>query len=262
MTCRRKLGRQPSSNAFASPREIYADLLALQQEFPEFEYCLKAKTLTAVTEPIAFDDVELGRFAIELRWESLRPLRYGGYSIIALEPNPSGTDDGVTHPHVQGAMLCEGDATPAIRSALSEGRLLDFFLLVRSVLETYNPKSPYVPIEDWEGVRCGDCDAAVPLSETSRCQNCERRLCDDCHRSCSSCNDGYCYECRADCTVCEETYCVNCLAPCAACGGQACPSCLHSDQKCENCHDQEEPESDNSDPAVQPDRLGQAPVPA
>jgi hypothetical protein len=72
--CRQSLGSQPAQSAFASPREIYADLLAIQQEFHEFEYCLKAKTLTAVTEPITFSDVRLGRFAIELRWESLRPV--------------------------------------------------------------------------------------------------------------------------------------------------------------------------------------------
>lgn len=218
--CRKALCGPPAEVPFASPREIVADLLALQNEFVEFDYCLKSKSVTAVTEAIAFQGIELGRFAIELRWERLRPFRWGCYSVIAQAPNPAGSDESITHPHVQAEGLCEGDAGPAIRKALAEGRLLDFFLIVRSVLETYNASSPYVPIEDWEGVCCEDCDARIVPSEANGCINCGRRICDGCHSYCPSCEDGFCYECRADCQVCEETYCSNCLEPCAACGGR------------------------------------------
>ncbi len=41
-----------------------------------------------------------------------------------------------------------------IRTALEQGRLCDFFSLVRSILNTYSPDSPYVSLYDWCGVAC------------------------------------------------------------------------------------------------------------
>lgn len=140
----------PPATPFASPREIYHDLLALQDEFIDFAWDRQEHTLSVTTPAITLEGVPLGRFAITLRWPSLRPVRYGGYRITALDPHPAEKDEDVTHPHVQGEMLCEGDAHAAIQKALSQGRLLDFFLIVRSVLETYNSDSPYVALEEWE----------------------------------------------------------------------------------------------------------------
>ncbi len=45
-------------------------------------------------------------------------------------------------------------------AALTEGRLLDFFMIVRQVLQTYSPDSPYVSLDDWYGRQCSDCDSA------------------------------------------------------------------------------------------------------
>lgn len=254
---------------FASVPEILADLIAIDEEFAEFAWSGKDRTLTATTLPITLEGVRLGRFAIELRWENLRPPRRGCYRVMARDPHPSGLDEDVMHPHVQGEWLCEGDAQPAIQQALSQGRLLDFFVIVRSVLETYNDSSPYVSLADWDDVRCGDCDASVAADDVSDCCGCNVRLCEECRSSCSACSDGYCSGCLCRCAVCDDDYCSSCLESCVACNARTCSSCLHSDLRCETCHDkaQEDDDRENSEaneanPAVQPHRLGQAAVPA
>jgi hypothetical protein len=247
---------------FAAAQEIFADLVALREEFPEFDWDHKERTLTVVTPPISFDDVDLGPFAIELSWEGIYHLRYGCYRAIAEDPNPSSLDNKTTHPHVQGGILCEGDAAYAIRRALSQGRLMDFFLLVRSVLGTYNSTSAYVAIDEWNGVRCEDCDYATDHSNSSSCSPCEKRLCDDCRTSCSACENSCCSECRADCSICEDLCCVDCLESCSGCGRQACPNCRDANLKCEKCHESNESEGAQSETAIQPDRLGEVAVPA
>jgi hypothetical protein len=254
--------RAPPPSPFASPAEIFADLLAIDQEFDEFAWNGKDHTIAVSTPPIAFDDVPLGRFWIELRWQSLRPLRLGCYHVVAREPNPAGTDESVTHPHVQDEFLCEGEAQGSIHRALSQGRLLDFFVLVRCVLDTYNSASPYVPIEDWGGIRCGDCDVPVPRDEISRCCACSTRLCGECCSLCSGCDDEYCSECISRCAACDERCCSACLSACTHCGKSICNDCLQSNGRCENCDDEVQSETGQPDAAVQPDRVGQAPVPA
>jgi len=111
-----------------------------------------------VTEPITLEDVYLGPFRIQLELnkdirlssvEALSELYQGGaYHVIALEPNLAATDASVNHPHVSNERLCEGDGYAPIRAALEQGRLCDFFTLVRSILNTYSPDSPYVRLDD------------------------------------------------------------------------------------------------------------------
>ncbi len=76
------------------------------------------------------------------------------YRIVAVDPHPATSDESVTHPHVRDECLCAGEAGAAICSALTSGRICDFFLLVRSVLKEYNPKSPFVPLDKWNGICC------------------------------------------------------------------------------------------------------------
>jgi hypothetical protein len=77
-----------------------------------------------------------------------------------------------THPHVREKLLCEGDGAASIRRALAEGRLLDFFTLVRQVLETYNPGSAYVELSRWNGVTCKDCGYIMPGDGYGTCDLC------------------------------------------------------------------------------------------
>jgi hypothetical protein len=67
----------------------------------------------------------------------------------------------VTHPHVCNGQLCEGDGAAPIKAALGSGRLLDFFVLVGQILETYNDASAHVTLDNWEGRSCNDCGTNV-----------------------------------------------------------------------------------------------------
>jgi hypothetical protein len=62
---------------------------------------------------------------------------------------PSSCRAEVTHPHVLDDHLCEGEGRQAIHAALTAGRLVDFFHLVKGILETYNEDSPYEALSDW-----------------------------------------------------------------------------------------------------------------
>jgi hypothetical protein len=133
----------------ATPHDIFRDFLALHNEFDEVDICPRQRTVSAVTEAILLEGIDLGRFEIELRWEELS--QYQPYSVIALDPNPAASSSDTTHPHVQDGSLCEGEGRVPIRQALRQGRLLDFFIMVRQILRTYNPGSAYVSLDEWHG---------------------------------------------------------------------------------------------------------------
>ena len=147
-------------------------------------------------EPITLEDVYLGEFEIRLDVFRLSELSSRiPYTVIALHPHPASSSDDVTHPHVSGRHLCEGDGSAAIRAALSHGRLFDFFSMVLGVLRTYNSDSPYVRLEDWNGVSCYDCgremnrevptrrqsDPCSPSLDPQTWQGREASLRDPCH---------------------------------------------------------------------------------
>jgi hypothetical protein len=68
------VGRPPR---VPSEREIYEDILALEQEFDEVDIALKPKTLSVTTDSIVLEGVDLGRFEIVLGYpqEKLRERR-------------------------------------------------------------------------------------------------------------------------------------------------------------------------------------------
>lgn len=125
--------------------------MALRQEFDELHFDSKDRKLSVETESIRLDGLDLGRFKIELDVESLSSKNNAYYEVIALDPNPAESNDNTVHPHVDANRLCEGEAQPTIRLALRQGRLLDFFQIVRQVLSSYNPSSAYTKIADWSG---------------------------------------------------------------------------------------------------------------
>ena len=257
-----------------TPRELVADLGALEDEFDEVRW--DRHVLSVVTEPVVFEGVDLGRFEIALDAGSGPHREWGTYEVIALDANPAASDSEVTHPHVQAGQLCEGEGRAAIRSALKEGRVLDFFLLVRQILQTYNPTSAYVRLERWNGVRCPDCGALVGEEDCVPCGRCEGEVCGECVLTCAGCDQPFCSKCMASCSGCEEYSCPACLEACAGCGKPFCQECL-TDEKCSSCLEagrQENRASENPPAcgspretegvraALQPLRLGKAVVPA
>lgn len=218
-------------------RLLYEELMAADGEFDGVE--LEAGEISVTTEPITLDEIELGRFKIRLHLP-----RVGTdtpYSIQALDPNPAASCTETPHPHVSGTRLCAGEGRGAIKGALAEGRLFDFFTIVDRILHTYAVGSAYVELDRWHGVACHDCDASIDEEDACTCHRCEERICGDCLCCCGGCGDGYCSGCLDRCFRCEEPACASCLVRCEDCRREVCPSC-REDDLCESCREQREEE--------------------
>ncbi|MFH1268857.1 MAG: hypothetical protein ABIK89_24285, partial [Planctomycetota bacterium] len=176
--------------------------------------------------------------------------------------------------HVQANQLCEGEGRSAIRRALREGRLLDFFVLVRQILQTYNGANAYVSLASWSGVQCRDCGELVGEDDRDSCEPCGADICTSCSSACARCGRTCCSECSETCPGCEERYCAGCLKPCAGCREPFCQECL-THENCSTCREDDkkedrDPESQPAIPAsgetegasapLQPLRLGEASV--
>jgi hypothetical protein len=222
---REQLPRSLSAGLLSTPREISDDLLALEQEFDEFTLDLKEQTLTALTGPIDLEGVALGTFRIILHWNRIGQGK--AYEVEATEPCPAEGNEEVTHPHVRDRLLCEGEGTAPIRAALSQGRLLDFFTLVRQILETYNADSAHVSLDRWNGVNCCDCGWRMSSQEHGSCERCDAALCSDCSSGCQNCDLAVCGECTAQCAECDDYFCLSCLKSTAS-SQLICKSCLEA----------------------------------
>ena len=223
---------------------LVEELDQVREEFGSIDFDKAENTLSVVTDPIALEDVALGPFRIRLELDKFSELfKDRPYRVIALNPNPPATDEEVTHPHVSGERLCEGDGCVAIRSALEQGRLSDFFTLVRSILNTYNPDSPYVSLDDWDGESCYDCGYVMSREDTYYCYYCEHDYCSQCSTYCHQCEETACLGCSSQCPHCEELVCKNCISKCTECEELCCESCLE-DGLCPNCKEETEKENE------------------
>ena len=68
----RQLEPSSSESTRASVSEIYADLVALHDEFDEVSFDRQARTISVTTEPIELEGVHLGPFEIRLDWTTWR----------------------------------------------------------------------------------------------------------------------------------------------------------------------------------------------
>ena len=222
---------------------IFNDLLELDRELGPVQFDPKQMTLSVVTNGVELQGIYLGRFRIELSLSQLAAMhRLTPYLCLAEEPNPAGTDETVTHPHVSNDVLCEGDGTVPIRKALEQGRLCDFFTLITHILHTYNPDSPYIPLDEWDGVPCYDCGRTITSEDRYTCHQCDLDFCDECSSCCYICGDTICLSCGALCHGCDHFVCRSCVALCKACKSHYCTDCL-TDGLCETCT--EERDTDN-----------------
>jgi hypothetical protein len=215
-----------------APNQIVADLTALEGEFESARIDLKEGTITVETEPIELDNLWLGPFDICLWWERLGVRR--AYEVIAKDPQRPAKDDSVTHPHVQDRQLCEGDATLPIKAALAEGRLFDFFLLVRQTLQTYNSSSPYVQISEWAGIHCQDCGWTMEEEDARSCDRCDGNTCSECSTYCRNCDRYVCHGCAGECAQCERTFCEACLTLDDQTQRLLCKTCLEQGANCDD----------------------------
>ena len=228
-----------------SASDIYRDILALYEEFEEVEIDLDEHTLSVTTDRIVLEYVRLGAFEIKLDWRRLGDSQ--PYRVVALDPNPAAKNDDVTHPHVQDEQLCEGEGRTAIRAALAEGRLHDFFLLVSQLLHTYGQGSAYVELPNWDGTPCEDCGFCVDEDDRYCCDGCEITLCDGCAVPCSACGDRYCSGCLGKCAACGGGTLLFLPGDLPDCRQQFCEDC-RPDKLCQSCHEKQE-EDQNHDPS-------------
>jgi hypothetical protein len=206
--------------------ELITELRQVEDEFGELRIDLRNKTISAHTDPITLEGVYLGPFAIQLYWPRL--VQEAGvecFDIVALEPNPPPNDESVTHPHVKHQRLCAGEATVPLKKAMEQGRLADAFCLIRGVLNHYNPASPHVALDEWDGLECYDCGATMSSSDASRCDECENQICSDCGCDCGNCSKVLCGSCLVRCAICADRFCEGCLKASAHSKKFCCPRC-------------------------------------
>ena len=229
----------PQATEILSIAELAREFEQIDDEFGGWGYEAPGILLVA-TEPITLEEISLGVFEIRLNLENLgrHSRSHSPYEVVARQPNPATCNDAVTHPHVRDNELCEGDAAIPLRAALAEGRLCDFFMLVRSVLQTYNPHSPHVALDKWHGHPCHDCNDL--MDDTSYCQACDHDFCESCISYCRCCDDTRCLNCLDECPQCDARTCTSCMDDCGACGKPCCRDCLE-DGTCPSCIKKEEP---------------------
>ncbi len=224
---------------------IYTDICVLEEEFNDVEFCFSKKLISVTTDDIRLEGIELGRFQIVLGWNLLDdPFPY---FIEALDPNPAASCSSTTHPHIQNTRLCEGEGQVAIRAALDQGRFLDFFIMIRQILETYNEDSPCVKLSDWHGINCNDCGHHMDEDDQYRCERCDINICGMCSASCPNCYEANCSECNRKCVGCDDWFCPGCVELCETCNDYFCKECL-TDEICNTCLEKRnEEESQESD---------------
>ena len=214
---------------------LVEELRQLQQEFGKIDFDKGEGAISVVTDPVTLEGVYLGPFQVQLQIDKLCELYKGPvYQVIALDPNPAATAEDVTHPHVSKEQLCEGDGAAAIWTALEQGRMSDFFTMVRSILDTYNPDSPYVSLSDWHGEPCYDCGYVVDSERSYFCQFCDRNYCEECSTYCLGCEESLCLGCAGQCTQCGHMFCRQCVSACEECKRLFCEKCLE-DEICSTC---------------------------
>jgi hypothetical protein len=209
-----------------------AEVRQLEAEFGGVEVRWRDAVVRVVTDPVTLRGVELGPFAVEFGWDRVGHISAPRcFDVVALEPNPAAGRDEVVHPHVQGVELCAGDAAGPLERALSDGRLADAALIVRSVLTAYNPASAYVPLAEWDGVCCSDCGRRVDLDDRYSCEGCDADLCESCSGSCATCPASRCGACLGSCDVCRASCCRGCLQT-AGSDRAVCPECRAACARC------------------------------
>ena len=264
--CRSALAPDSDRPGVSSVGEIYCDLLSLRDEFPEVTVEFSRGSVSAITETVVLEETHLGPFEIRLSWTDAGDSL--SYEVLACDPQPAAASDEVTHPHVEANRLCEGAGRPLILQALRQGRLADFFLIVRQILTTYNSGSAYVQLDQWSGRDCPDCGSPLNEDESICCSDCETDVCGECAGDCSACGSSICGECQDKCPQCDQRVCRRCLQPCTACRKTICEECLH-EERCPTCCEADEekrqaPETGNAatGTAVQPVCVGEAVVSA
>lgn len=219
-----------------SLKDIYTELLSIKCRYKDVTF--KNNTLSLTTTNVTLQDIDLGRFQISIKFSHIKEGDLNQIiKAVALEPNPASSDSSTTHPHVQDDLICYGNIHSLVKQSLHCGNIENAVDLINELLHSYNDESPYVSLEDWEGVKCSNCGDST--SQEDYCRGCDNTLCGDCLNCCDNCGRGFCSECINNCHNCDNYICENCESGCE-CGNSFCSSCLNecsgcSRSSCTNC---------------------------
>ena len=220
-------------------KDIYADIKAVEEEFGGYKWDHVTERLSVTTESINLLDISLGRFKINLKLPHFATPTDsdGGVYVEALTPNCS---CGHSHPHVSEAgYVCLGDGVHSVRKALAEGRVLDYFIILKQLLNSYDAEGSYTRLEHWgeeddDRICCSDC--GYDTTDYFYCDSCDCSYCDECYGSCEGCDELICDTCRMACTDCSTGLCPGCnMTGCKDCSNPLCETCS-SKESCEDCN--------------------------
>lgn len=230
--------------------DLIDDVQALIDEgFEDIIYNTTNHILSAVTEEIIIQDVNLGKFRINYHFAKSDNSAY--CTVDAINPTYSLgaiSHTGNPHPHItNGNALCYGNMSDPIHESLLHDRLSDFFLITRAVLspQGYCGDGSYVRIESWYQRPCYECGRFHNQNDLVSCYMCkesddrERFLCpssSSCSLVCHCCNKTTCSSHAAKCYTCGKYVCRNCRVSCQNCGYNFCPDCIMAESKhCKHC---------------------------
>jgi len=212
--------------------EWLAEVRQLEAEFGDVQVRWSDTAIRVTTEPVVLEGVYLGAFRDRFRLGSLRSI--AGDAVFRRyrpRPTPGRLPGRCRPPHVRDGVLCSGDAQGPLGRALAAGRLADAFLLIRSVLLTYNPHSPHVALDEWSGFACAECGYRVDDDDRSNCEACGVDLCESCSGCCAVCGETRCSQCTQSCDACQAACCRGCLETTDA-GRSVCPECVPHCPRC------------------------------
>jgi hypothetical protein len=209
---------------------IVSELIALMENFNGINF--SNDTLTVEMGPFIIKDVNFGNFQVKLHVTECYRISYNICAhAYAVTPNYSPGDSECTHPHVRNGDVCIGNGATPLNNAATEGRLQDYFEIVRSVLSTYNDADPYMKIIAWTGKRCRSCNRHYEPEDRNnlKCTICKIQYCSYCTRQCCSASELTCFSCVPNnfkCKYCGASLCAECLKICERCNKRLCNSHL------------------------------------
>ncbi len=124
----------------------------------------------------------------------------------------------------------------------------------------YNPASPYVALDAWDGVTCSDCGCSTSRENTSGCEHCDQDYCDECMSCCDACDGSCCRGCLERDRESDAYLCPACRTTCGDCGrvvnsddvegpSGPCPQCREGqDEEVQDEAEHEEQDTQPEDP--------------
>lgn len=243
---------------------LIEDLKAVKEEFGNLLYDQEESCMVVFSKDITFDDVNLGSFELRI------PINLIGSSttVVARTPNYPVVDEETTHPHIQNNEMCLGNGRNQFYDAIQQGRVLDAFTTLNSILITYNLNSAYVEIENWninseDYTECNDCGDSTHVEETNTCEDCESCYCNHCIHGCDVCDGMKCEYCMNNkCSICKDKrLCKDCTHECQICDAIFCEECMSNsteEQTCANC---QKDLDEGLETEVRPECVGQIMLP-